>query len=148
MEKLHASIIIAAPREKVWDAMLGQDTYRQWTSAFHPGSYYKGMLAQGEKILFIGPDENGEMGMVSRVAEIRPNEFISFEHLGIYKNGVEDTESEDARQWSPAFENYTFTDVDGGTQVDIDQDMQSQYKDMFAGMWEKALAALKELAEK
>lgn len=148
MEKIHTSIIINAPREKVWDTMLGDDTYRQWTAAFHSGSYYKGTLAEGEKILFIGPDEEGgEMGMVSRVAQLRPNEFISFEHLGVYKNGVEDTESEEARKWSPAFENYTFTDVDGGTQVTIDQDIQSEYKTEFQGMWDKALASLKVLSE-
>jgi len=149
MQKLHTSIIINAPREKVWDTMLGADTYPQWTTAFHAGSYYKGVLAEGEKILFIGPDEDGgEMGMVSRVAALRPQEFISFEHLGIYKNGVEDTESDEAKKWSPAFENYTFTDVDGGTEVTIDQDIQSDYKTEFEGMWERALVLLKELAEK
>jgi len=149
MEKIHTSIIINAPKEKVWDTMLGKETYTQWTTAFHPGSYYKGELAQGEKILFIGPDEEGgEMGMVSRVAEVRPHEFIAFEHLGIVKNGVEDTESEEARKWSPAFENYTFTEVDGSTEVTIDQDMGSNYKTEFTKMWENALVTLKELSEK
>ena len=148
MEKLHTSIVISAPREKVWDTMLSDASYRQWTVAFHEGSYYKGTLAQGEKILFLGPDEGGEMGMVSRVAEFRPHEFISFEHLGIVKNGVEDTESEEAKKWAPAFENYTFKEVEGGTEVIIDQDIESNYKAEFEGMWQRALAVLKELAEK
>ncbi|HEY0979900.1 MAG TPA: SRPBCC domain-containing protein [Candidatus Paceibacterota bacterium] len=149
MEKLHMSVTINAPREKVWDTMLSVDTYPQWTTAFHPGSYYKGTLAQGEKFLFLGPDEEGgEMGMVSRVAEIRPHEFISFEHLGIVKNGVEDTESEEAKKWAPAFENYTFNEVEGGTEVVIDQDIESGYKAEFEKMWQEALVLLKELAEK
>lgn len=148
MEKIHTSITINAPREKVWNTMLGDTTYRQWTSAFHPGSYYKGTLAKGEKILFLGPDEGGEMGMVSRVAEIRPHEFISFEHLGMVKNGVEDTESEEAKKWAPAFENYTFKEVEGGTEVVIDQDMDPSYKAQFEEMWARALILLKELAEK
>ncbi len=147
MEKLHTSIVINAPREKVWDAMLNDESYRKWTHAFHPGSYYKGVLAQGEKILFLGPDEGGEMGMVSRVADIRPHEFISFEHLGIVKNGTEDTESEEAKKWAPAFENYTFTEVDGGTEVTVDQDIESSYKSQFEGMWQQALLLLKGLAE-
>jgi TATA-binding protein-associated factor Taf7 len=88
------------------------------------------------------------MGMVSRVAEMQPYDFISFEHLGIYKNGVEDTESVEAKKWSPAFENYSFEEVDGKTKISVDQDIQSEYKEMFEGMWEKALNLLKELAEK
>lgn len=148
MEKIHKSITINASLEKVWDTMLGEETYRQWTTAFCPGSYYKGTLAQGEKILFLGPNENGEMGMVSRVAEFRPYEFISFEHLGIIKNGIEDKESEEAKKWSPTFENYTFRKVEGGTEITIDQDIKSDYKAEFVEMWERALSLLKELSEK
>lgn len=147
MGKINTSVIIKAPREKVWNTMLNDATYRQWTSAFHPGSYYKGTLAKGEKILFVGPSEEGEMGMVSRVADIRPYEFISFEHLGIIRNGVEDTESEEAKKWSPAFENYTFKDVEGGTEIIIDQDIESTYQTEFEAMWKNALDLLKGLAE-
>ncbi len=35
MEKLEFAILINAPRERVWDAMLQDGTYREWTSAFH-----------------------------------------------------------------------------------------------------------------
>ncbi len=149
MQKINLSIHINAPVEKVWKTMLEDETYRQWTTAFHPGSYYKGTLAEGEKILFLGPDEEGgEGGMVSRVAEIRRHEFISFEHLGILKNGVEDTQSEEAKKWAPAFENYTFKEVAGGTELFIDQDIQDEYKTMFEEMWHEALKLLKELSEK
>src|SRR5688572_26021299 len=111
MEKLRQTIFINAPRERVWDVMLSDETYRQWTSAFNPGSYYKGDWKEGSKILFLGPnpDGSGEGGMVSRIKENRPHEFISIEHLGIVQNGVEDTESEEAKKWAPAYENYTFT---------------------------------------
>lgn len=148
MGKINTRIIINASKEKVWDTMLNKETYTEWTSAFHPGSYYKGTLAQGEKILFLGPNEGGEMGMVSRVAEIRPYEFISFEHLGIVRDGVEDTESEDAKKWSPAFENYTFNEVEGGTELVIDQDMDPDYQSEFTEMWKNALTLLKNLCEK
>jgi uncharacterized protein YndB with AHSA1/START domain len=149
MQKIHFSIFINAPKEKVWDTMLADATYRAWTTAFHPGSYFKGDWSEGSKMLFIGPDEEsgGEMGMVSRIAENRVHEFISIEHLGIYKDGVEDTESPEAKQWGPAFENYTFVERDGGTEVQVDQDMMEEYKEMFEEMWPKALQTLKELAE-
>lgn len=150
MQKLHFSTLINAPKEKVWHVMLDDKTYRQWAEAFHPGSFYRGDWNKGSKILFIGPDaETGtEMGMVSQIAENRLYEFISVEHLGIYQNGVEDTSSEEAKKWSPAFENYTFVDRDGQTEVKIDLDVIPEYADMFKEMWPAALDKLKELAEK
>ncbi|MCF7831887.1 MAG: SRPBCC domain-containing protein [Candidatus Pacebacteria bacterium] len=150
MQKIHFSIIINAPREKVWNTMLEDATYRQWTTAFNPGSYFKGSWEEGSKILFLGPnpDGNGEGGMVSRIKENRLYEFVSIEHLGMINNGVEDTTSEEVKKWTPAFENYTFASVDGGTKVSVDMDINDDYKTMFEEMWPKALQILKELSEK
>ena len=100
MQKLRFSILINAPKEKVWHAMLDDKPYREWTAAFNPGSYYKGDWSKGSKILFLGPNpETGEEGgMVSRIAENKRYEFISIEHVGIVYNGVEDTTSDEARK--------------------------------------------------
>lgn len=150
MQKIHFSILINAPREKVWDTMLSESTYPQWTTAFNPGSYFKGSWEEGSKILFLGPnpDGSGEGGMVSRIKENRSHEFISIEYLGVISNGVEDITSEDAKKWASLFENYTFIDKDGGTEVLVDIDTLDEYKDMFSDMWPKALQLLKELSEK
>jgi hypothetical protein len=150
MQKIHFSVQINAPREKVWDTMLGEETYREWTKAFSPGGYYKGDWSEGSKILFIGPDPKTgiEGGMVSRIKESRKPEFVSIEHLGILNNGVEDTTSEEARKWTPAFENYTFTEKDDGTQLDVDMDIVDEMKQEFQGMWPKALQSLKEISER
>lgn len=149
MEKLHFSIVIDAPKEKVWHTMLDDATYRQWTTAFNPGSYYQGSWEEGSEILFLGPnpDGSGEGGMYSRIAENRPYEFISIEHLGILKNGEKDTTSDEAKKWTPAFENYTFKETENGTEVSVDMDIEEEYKEMFDDMWPQALKALKELAE-
>ncbi|HYK05313.1 MAG TPA: SRPBCC domain-containing protein [Thermoanaerobaculia bacterium] len=150
MEKLRRNIFINAPRERVWDVMLADDTYRDWTSAFSPGSYYKGDWSEGSKILFLGPgpDGSGEGGMVSRIRENRLHEFISVEHLGIVQDGVEDTESAAAKAWSPAFENYTFADSGGGTELTIEMDIQAEQKEHFDKLWADALSRLKTLAER
>lgn len=151
MQKLHQSIFISAPREKVWDVMLSDATYREWTATFNPGSHYVGEWKTGSKMLFLGPDPEhpgAEGGMVSVIAEARKPEFVSVRHLGLYANGVEDTTSDAAKEWAPAFENYAFVERDGGTELLIECDIQEKYKDMFEDMWKKSLAALKELAEK
>ncbi|MGH9456602.1 MAG: SRPBCC family protein [Thermoanaerobaculia bacterium] len=150
MEKLRKTIVINAPRQRVWDVMLSDDTYRQWTSAFSPGSYFKGDWSKGSKILFLGPnpDGSGEGGMVSRIRENRPHEYLSIEHLGIVKNGVEDTESAEAKKWAPAYENYTFAEKNGGTELTIDMDIEEKERQNFETMWDDALSRLKELMEK
>ena len=148
-KKLHFSIVVNAPKEKVWHAMLDDKQYREWTRAFSPGSYYKGDWSKGSKMIFLGPDpETGnEGGMVSRIAENRPYEYISIEHIGIVQNGIEDTTSETARKWTPAFENYTFEDKDGATQVLVDMDADDEYEEVFNKMWPEGLKRLKAIAE-
>ena len=150
MEQLHFAIRIKAPKQKVWDTMLGNETYRQWTSAFSPGSHYEGGWEQGSKIVFLGPDpQTGEeAGMVSRIKENRPHEFISIEHQGIVHNGVEDTESAEAKKWVPAHENYTFRQRNGGTEVLVDTDTVDELAGEFEEAWPRALRDLKALSEK
>jgi len=149
MQKLNFSIVINAPREKVWHAMLDDKPYREWTHAFNPGSYYKGDWSRGSKMLFLGPDpETGqEGGMVSRIAENRLYEYISIEHIGIVQNGNEDTTSEAARKWAIASENYTFKEKNGATEVLVDMDAEDEYAEMFNKMWPEGLQRLKKIAE-
>lgn len=150
MQKIHSSVFIDAPREKVWDILLGEASYTEWASVFSPGSYFKGSWEEGSKILFLGPnpDGSGEGGMVSRIKENRPHECISIEHLGTISNGVEDTTSEEAKKWALSYEKYTFVDKDGGTEVSVEMSTLDEYKTMFEEMWPKALQALKDLAER
>jgi hypothetical protein len=151
MKKIHFSVEISVPKEKVWYAMLADKTYREWTLAFNSaGSYFKGDWSKGSKILFLGSDPKTglEGGMVSRIAENKPHEFISIEHLGIVNNGVEDTTSEEAKKWTPAFENYTFEEKDGVTTLAVDIDSEDTMAEEFNKMWPKALQKLKEIAER
>lgn len=158
MEKLHFSIAINAPKEKVWDTMLEDKTYREWTTAFSPGSYYEGSWDEGSKILFLAPDNSGKLGgMTSVIAENRPHEFISIKHLGGVKDGVEDTTIEAMQAWAGALENYTFHETDGTTEVVVDiigngnneeTKESKEMAEMFKDMWPNALQKLKELAEK
>jgi uncharacterized protein YndB with AHSA1/START domain len=146
--KLHFSKQINAPKEKVWQSVIGKDTYPQWTEAFSPGSHFVGDWSAGSKILFLGPDDKGQMGgMVSRIAENRPHDYISIEHLGMVKNGVEDTTSDEVKAWTPAFENYTFDERDGTTEFKVDMDSPEEYAESFKEMWGNALDKLKALAE-
>jgi hypothetical protein len=145
-EKLHFEVEIEAPRALVWDTMLNDETYRDWSSAFGEGGHYEGSWEKDQRIRFLGSDGSG--GMVSEIAENRPHEYVSIRHLGIVHEGLEDTTSDAARAWAPAYENYTFSDAGTGfTKVEVDTETPPDYADAFREMWPKGLARLKEIAE-
>ncbi len=147
MKKLHFSIVINAPVEKVWNVMLDDKTYREWAGTFMPESYFVGSWGKGSKIQFIGPDENGKLsGMTSVIADNKKYEFVSIHHLGVILDGVEDTTSPAAKEWN-GFENYTFIKKNDQTELLIDVDSNDEYANYFSEFWPKALQKLKELAE-
>jgi uncharacterized protein YndB with AHSA1/START domain len=143
-KRLHFSTVIAAPRDIVWDTMLGPETYRQWTAEFAAGSYFEGSWDQGERIRFLTPEGSG---MLAEIAENRPHEFVSIRHLGFIKEGVEDTDSPEVRAWAPSYENYAFSEADGSTRVDVEVDSMPEWDEFMSETWPKALAKLKAIAE-
>jgi uncharacterized protein YndB with AHSA1/START domain len=149
MEHLHYTININAPQRKVWDTMLGEETYTQWASVFNPDtsaeSYIEGGWDEGSDIRFLGKEKDGTIsGMIGKIQESRPGEFLSIKYSGEIMQGKENIYGLDELY----FENYTFKEKDGGTELIVDIDIKDEYKDMFNGMWPKALEVLKQLVEK
>lgn len=144
LTQLQLSIDIAAPASTVYALMLAPDTYRDWTSAFAEGSHYQGSWDQGQTIRFLAPSGDG---MIAEIAENRPNEFVSIRQLGSIVKGVDDTQSDAARAWTPAYENYTFHALPEGTRLVIDQQVPAEYESYMNEAWPKALARLKALCE-
>lgn len=135
---------INATPERVWNVLWADETYRKWTAVFHEGSCAISDWKKGSKILFVDGDGNG---MVSRIAEMDENRYMSFEHLGEVKGGVEDTQSEKVKQWAGAHENYTLKAQNGGTHLVTDIDLDGEFVQMFEDIFPKALAKVKELSE-
>ncbi len=150
MAHLQYGIDIKAPKQKVWEIMLGDATYREWTDVFQEGSYYEGSWDKGSKIKFLAPNDGKPSGMSSQIVESRPYEYISIEHLGEVIDGIEDMTSGHAKQWAGSHENYTFNEIDGITTLTVELDgdgINSEITEMFDGMWPKALQKLKEIIE-
>lgn len=84
MKKLHFEIMIDAKPEDVWDAVVNGKKYREWTSAFHEGSYFEGGWNKGDSIKFLARNEKGfREGMISEIAESKKDSFISIKS-GLY----------------------------------------------------------------
>ena len=145
MIKVNFSAAIHAPKQRVWYVLWEKSFYEQWTSLFSEGSTVKtDGWKEGSMVQFLGPNENG---MVSMVIANKPNEYMSFRHLGIVKDGVEDTTSDEATGWAGAMENYTLKEENGITVLTVEMETTEEYKDYFNNKWPKALAKVKELSE-
>ncbi len=149
MEHIHYAIQINAPQRTVWDTMLGEETYKQWASVFNSDasveSFVEGGWEEGDDIRFLGKEKDGTVsGMIGKIQVSKPGEFISIKYSGEIMQGKESTYGPDELY----FENYTFKEKDGGTELTVDIDVKDEYRDMFNGMWPKALEALKRLAER
>ena len=144
MQKINFSTSINASKEKVWKVLWDDSSYRKWTRVFSEGSYAVTDWKEGSKVLFLSA--NGE-GMVSKIEMKKPNEFMSFKHLGTVKNGVEDLDSEQTKQWSGAMENYTPREADGSTTLTVEMDVTDDFKDYFMNTWPGALEEVKLLSE-
>ena len=145
MIKVNFSAAIHAPKQRVWYVLWEKSFYEQWTRLFAEGSTVKtDGWKEGSMVQFLGPNENG---MVSMVVANKPNEYMSFRHLGIVKDGVEDTTSDEATGWAGAMENYTLKEENGIIVLTVEMETTEEYKDYFNNKWPKALAKVKELSE-
>ncbi|MEJ7627894.1 MAG: SRPBCC domain-containing protein [Ferruginibacter sp.] len=145
MKKTNFKIDINASKEKVWNVLWNDDTYTQWTAPFGEGSYAQTDWKEGSKVLFLS--SNGE-GMNSTIVKKTPNEFMSFKHLGMIKDGIEMPLDDKTREWSGAMENYILNEKGGGTELVVEMDIAENFEKYFTDTFPKALEKVKELAEK
>lgn len=149
MQRVELTKKINAPRELLWEAIVDPDHYKVWTATFQEGSAFDGDWSKGSRIdFYLETEEGSKSGMISEIAESTWPEFISIRHLGLIKDGVIDTDSDEAKKWAPAYENYTFESIDdASSQFIVAFDVEEENKDMFVDMWEKALVAYADLCE-
>ena len=112
METLNYEIHINAPIQKVWDLLWDPETYPIWTQFFMPDSQMKSDWKIGGKTYFL--DKAGD-GMVSTIESLDEPHQVVFRHLGTLKDGVEDTESKEVKDWSGAEEKYFLRSIDENT---------------------------------
>jgi uncharacterized protein YndB with AHSA1/START domain len=144
MQKMTFSITINAPATRVWRVMLEDATFRQWTSAFQEGSYAVTDWKEGSKALFLTPAGDG---MSSRFVTHRPKEFLSIQHLGMVRKGVEIADDKEAESWAGALENYSLRETDGLSTLRVEVDVSDAYRTYFEETWPRALKILKSIAE-
>lgn len=137
-------ININAPAAKIWQILWEDGSYMQWTSAFHAGSYAKSDWKQGSKIQFLSPGGNG---MYSEIEALEPNKKMIFKHLGEI-NDYQEQPIDDSASWTGSKESYTLTEDKDQTKLVVSVDFPHEMEAYFSEAFPKALAIVKELAEK
>lgn len=86
MEPLEFSIEIEAPREKVWEVLWRDETFRDWTSAFAQdpaGAHLESDWDEGSRFEYF----DGDAGSYGVIEGLVPAERVAFRHLGEIDGG-------------------------------------------------------------
>lgn len=142
---IEKSIYINAPKERVWNIMLSDDTYKTWTAPFSEGSAVETDWKEGSKVIF---KDGNNFGLVGIITKSRPYDIFEVEYTAELRDGVEDTTSKDAQSMVGGSEKYIFEEKGDGTHVSIESFMTEEYFEKMSLAWDKALQIVKDLAEK
>lgn len=143
MKELQFRVEIHAPKERVWDTLWQDETFRQWAGIIDPGTYMVGNLKQGNEVQFISA-ENG-YGVTSLVEKLTTNEFLLLRHqTDTQGNGKQEREKE----WTGGTESYRLAEKDGITTLTARFDVPPELEEYFKNNYPKALEQVKVLAER
>lgn len=144
MRTLKFNVTINAPREKIWNVLWEDETYRKWTSAFSEGSYALSTWKEGSRIFFLAPSGDG---MFSEISKLVPHEYMEFRHLGMMIGGKEQPETEESKQWAGAMETYTLKSNGNSTDLTVTVQVTDEHTAYFEGAFPKALEIVRSLSE-
>ncbi len=143
MKELQFSTEIKATKERVWDTLWRDETFRDWASVIDPETYMVGVLSEGSEVQFIS--SHGGYGVTSLVEALIVNEFLLLRHKADTQNeGIDEREKE----WTGGKESYRLVEKNGLTTLTVAFDIPHSQEEYFRINYPKALARIKELAEK
>ncbi len=141
MNQIQSAVEIHSTKQKVWDTLWQDETFRQWAGIIDPGTYMKGELLEGNEVQFISG--NG-YGVTSLVEKVVVGEFLHLRHSAdTQESGQQDREKE----WAGGEEIYSLTEKDGVTTLNVVFDVPPDMEEYFQDNYPKALQTVKDLAE-
>jgi uncharacterized protein YndB with AHSA1/START domain len=143
MQKQQFSIEIQAPRERVWNVLWNDDTFRDWGNIIDEGQYMVGEIKEGSEVQFIS-SANG-YGVTSKVLKLVPHELVSFRQMADTKDSGE---REREKEWTGGTESYSLAENKGVVTLTVDIDVPPGQEETFKARFPKALERVKMLAEK
>jgi hypothetical protein len=142
MKAMQFSIEIHATKERVWDTLWQDETFRQWAGIIDPGTYMVGELREGNEVQYISG--NG-YGVTSLVEKLVAGEFLLLKHRA---DTQEDGKREREKEWTGGTESYSLAEKDGTTTLSVAFDVPSELEEYFKVNYPKAFERVKVLAER
>lgn len=143
MQKQQFSIEIKAPREKVWNTLWEDKTFREWGNIIDEGQYMVGEMKEGNEVQFISSASG--YGVTSLIERLVPNELVSFRQL---VDTQDSGEREREKEWTGGMESYSLAGNDNVTTLKVTIDIPAGLEEIFEDRFPKALERVKFLAEK
>ena len=137
------SIEIHATKERVWDTLWQDETFRQWASIIDPETHMIGDLKEGNQVQFISSASG--YGVTSLVEKLIIGEFLLLRHSA---DTQEEGKQNREKQWTGGQESYRLTEKDGTTTLTITFDIPAELEEEFKVNYPKALERVKILSEK
>jgi uncharacterized protein YndB with AHSA1/START domain len=133
-----ASVIVAAPPERVWAVLTEPDNVRQYLM----GTELKTDWKPGSPITWSGEWEGKPYTDKGEVIEVEAGKRLTYTHFSPL-TGAEDAPENYHTLW------WELEEVSGGTQVVLNQDNNSSVEeaDRNRATWEQVLHSMKKLAE-
>ena len=68
-----------ASREKVWQTLWQDKTFRDWGNIIDEGLYMEGVMAEGSEVQFISSVSG--VGVTSVIEKLIPREYVAFKQV-------------------------------------------------------------------
>ncbi len=143
MKRVKFSIEIEASKEKVWNTLWDDKTFRIWANIIDEGTYLKGIMKEGNEIEFIS-SVNG-YGVTSLIEKLNLNEFVLFRHSSDTK---EVGKKERKKEWTGGMESYSLIEKGNITLLIVESDIPIELEELFKDRIPKSLDCIKSLSEK
>ncbi len=144
MKRLEFTIEINASKEKIWEVLWNDATYRDWVSVFCEGTYVKTNWNEGDSVHFLTPDGKG---MNSIIEKKIANQYIAFKHISELENFEPQPVDAAASEWTGAMEIYELIPNTSSTTLKVLMDTSEKYIEYFETTFHKALERVKTLSE-
>jgi uncharacterized protein YndB with AHSA1/START domain len=141
MQEMRFSVEIRAAKEKIWDTLWSDETFRDWAGIIDSGTHLVGELKESNEVQFISG--NG-YGVTSLVEKLIPGEYLVLKHKADTQDAGQNARDD---QWTGGKEVYELKEEDGATTLTITFDVPTELVEAMNGSYPKALERIKILAE-
>lgn len=142
MKEIQFSITINTSKEKVWNTLWEERSFRIWADVIDEGTYMMGEFKEGNEIQFIS-SVNG-YGVTSLVEKLVPNEYVLLRHEA---DTQESGQKVREKEWTGGRESYLLFEENGMTLLTVKFDIPQEQQELFSVTFPKALELVKSLAE-